>query len=109
MIFLGSEGTSTYYKKGLIVPGRGTLTLRSNLWVDEAQTNFDFGISAVILLRTCTRCVSNYSPRVGALIYSIFVDKLSPYKGRILLIDTLGRRRPVGFVRECCTVRGGTL
>jgi hypothetical protein len=31
------------------------------------------------------------------------------YKGRILLRDILGRRWPVGFVRESYPIRGGTL
>jgi hypothetical protein len=32
--------------------------------------------------------------------------KRSPFKGRILLSDILGRRRPVGFVRETYLIRG---
>jgi hypothetical protein len=35
--------------------------------------------------------------------------KRSPYKGMILLSDILGRRRPVGFVRESYLIRGGAL
>jgi hypothetical protein len=35
--------------------------------------------------------------------------KWSPYMGRILLSDILGRRRPVGFVRESYPIRGGAL
>jgi hypothetical protein len=41
--------------------------------------------------------------------YSIPPYKWSPYKGRILLSDILGRRRRVGFVRESYAIRGGTL
>jgi hypothetical protein len=40
--------------------------------------------------------------------YSIPPYKRMPYKGRILLSDILGRRRPVGFVREFYPIRGGT-
>jgi hypothetical protein len=36
-------------------------------------------------------------------------NKRSPYQVRILPSDILGRRRPVGFVRESYPVRGGTL
>jgi hypothetical protein len=41
--------------------------------------------------------------------YSIPPYKRSPSKGRVLLIDVLGRRRPVGFVREFYPIWGGTL
>jgi hypothetical protein len=42
------------------------------------------------------------------VIYSIPPYKRSPYKGRILLSDILGRRRPVDFVRESHPIRGRT-
>jgi hypothetical protein len=38
--------------------------------------------------------------------YSIPLYKRSPYKGRILPSDILGRRRPVGSVRESYPIRG---
>jgi hypothetical protein len=41
--------------------------------------------------------------------YSVPPYKRFPYKGRILLSDILGRRRPVGFVRESYPIMGGTL
>jgi hypothetical protein len=41
--------------------------------------------------------------------YSIPPYKRSPYNVRIPLSDILGRRRPVGFVRESYPLRGGTL
>jgi hypothetical protein len=41
--------------------------------------------------------------------YNIFPYKRSPDKGRILMSDILGRRRPVGFMRESYPIRGGTL
>jgi hypothetical protein len=42
-------------------------------------------------------------------LYSIPPYKRSPYKGRTLPSDILGRRRPAGFVRESYPIRGGTL
>jgi hypothetical protein len=41
--------------------------------------------------------------------YRIPPYKRSPYKGRILVSDILGRRRPIGFVREPYPIRSGTL
>jgi hypothetical protein len=32
-----------------------------------------------------------------------------PYRGRILLSNILGRRRPVGFVRESKSIKVGTI
>jgi hypothetical protein len=42
-------------------------------------------------------------------LYSTPSYKRSPYKGRIHLSEILGRRRPVGFVRESYPIRGGNL
>jgi hypothetical protein len=41
--------------------------------------------------------------------YSIPPYKRSPYEGRILLIDVLGRRRPVGSCKRILSHRCGTL
>jgi hypothetical protein len=42
----------------------------------------------------------------GTLLYSILPYEQSPYKGRILPSDILGRRRPVGFCERIFSHRG---
>jgi hypothetical protein len=53
-------------------------------------------------------CPPEYLPPYKA-IYCISQYKRSPSKGKILLSDILGRRRPVGSVRESYPKSGGIL
>jgi hypothetical protein len=77
----------------------------------------------------CSRFMPSYveSPKVDMMIMIVIIIssfyhcchfhcqlqytpyKRSPYTGRILLSDVLGRRRPVEFVRDSYPIRGATL
>jgi hypothetical protein len=92
-----------------VLPEKDIGSLTNLRYITHKHTYYilhNLGLQAPIGQR-CLR-LRSYSTDKNS-IYIIHPYKRSPYKGRLQLSDILGRRRPVGFVREPYPIRVGTL